>query len=517
MLISRRQTMPPDLLLGCPSHPILTMVVATSDGGFVYSSAPSKVIAQEPSPIPQHEPALEVSLFQQNTPLMVPAPTQNRPLYEISIPGHVDVLSFIPSSNRILLQYFTCNASKALASHSLVHQEVCELILPMALENQALLYATLALAAIHRTSLTSTINNAFDDNARELVTRLTATSISSLRKELQEPESSSLGPKLATIRTLFLCEAISGSPTLRAWRSHFLGAKALLSSFDRQTGSPSFHEDSSLRFLRRWYNITEALVALTPEGLPGGQIEFFGPPSLSPNLRSDEICIDAYTGCAEDLSIAFREIGAVAWERRRASEDPNRFPRLSEEDFHREADHLELSVRKMIERDRTRTNTINIAGAPTMSVQEFREFLLCNEAYQQTALIHVHRRIRRLPSNSTTVQECVGRIIECVSSIRPAATLSPLTLLTTPLFIAGCEAQGPERSKISWLLRGMYSHLRLPNMKRALEVLGTFWHESEDSEIDWESFSRTEPPPSTWVFPDTDDDIGQRGWDFLPY
>ena len=192
--------------------------------------------------------------------------------------------------------------------------------------------------------------------------------------------------------------------------------------------------------------------------------------------------------------MAFREIGAVAWERRRAAEDPGRFRRLSEEDFHREADHLELSVRKMIQRDKSRTNTINISGAPALSVQEFREFLLCNEAYQQTALIHVHRRIRRLSSNSIPVQECVGRIIECVSSIRPAATLSPLTLLTTPLFTAGCEAQGPERSKISWLLKGMYSHLRLPNMKRALEVLETFWHESEDSVVGWESFSRTESP-----------------------
>ncbi|KAK5328462.1 hypothetical protein LTR93_002247 [Exophiala xenobiotica] len=432
--------------------------------------------------------------FQQKPPPVIPATTQDSSFYELSIPGHVDVLSFIPSSNRTLLQYFTCNASRALASHSFVHQEVCELILPMALENQALLYATLALAAIHRTSLTSTIENAFDDNARDLVTRLTATSISFLRKDLQEPGSSSLGPKMATIRTLFLCEAISGSPTLQAWRSHFLGAKALLSSFDQHIGQPGSNADSSLRFLRRWYNITEALVALTPEGLAGGQIEFFGPQPLSPKLSSQEICIDAYTGCAEDLSVAFREIGAVAWERRLATEDPDRFPRLSEEDFHREADHLELSVREMIERDKSHTNPVNIAGAPTLSVQELREFVLCNEAYQQTALIHVHRRIRRLSSTSIPVQECVGRIVECVGSIRPAATLSPLTLLTTPLFTAGCEAQGPARSKVSWLLKSMYSHLRLPNMKRALEVLEAFWHESEDSDIGWESFSRTESP-----------------------
>lgn len=473
----------------------LTSQTATPDGGFVYTSAAAsnaanwETVPDNPPPRVEIEATEDTPPFEDNISFaLVPVNSWDHD----PIPGHIDMLSFIPSNNRALLQYFTCNASMALASHTFVHQEVCELILPMALGNPALLHATLALAAIHRNSLTSTVEDDIDDGARRLVTHLMSTSIRHLRRDLQDVNSSQLGVKLATTRTLFLCEAISGYPSLRAWRAHFLGARALLSSLDRSSdGAQGSDQDPSLAFLQRWYNITEALVAITTEGLSAGQIASGGPRSLIGELDGADACIDMYTGCAEDLSVAFREIGAVAWERRRATDDPGQHPRLSEEDFMREADLLELSVRRMIERDRSQTTATYISGAHELTVEEAKEFFLCNEAYQHTALIHIHRRVRCLPPDVTAVQDSVRRIIECVESIRPAATLSPLTLLTTPLFTAGCEARGAERRMIAQLLANMYALLRLPNMKRALEVLEAFWGASEAHGIDWEDFSRT--------------------------
>ncbi|KIW32409.1 uncharacterized protein PV07_03958 [Cladophialophora immunda] len=473
---------------------------ATIDGGFVYTSASiAKVVPSETSPCKLDpaagtEPLEAEQVIEDETSLDLIQVSKRLP---DPISSHVDILSFIPGNNRALLQYFTCNASMALATHAFVHQEVCELILPMALGNPALLHATLALAAIHRNSLTSMAENEMDDGAQRLVTHLTATSIRHLRRDLQDPRSSPLAAKVATTRTLFLCEAISGSHSLRAWRAHFLGARALLSS--HAGSSQGFEQDPSLLFLQRWYNITEALVAITTDGLSAGQIACGGPRYLIGEAEEADVCIDMYTGCAEDISVVFREIGAVAWERRRAADDPGRHPRLSEQDFLREADLLEMSVRRMIERDKARSTVFNIPGGRDLSVEESKEFLLCNEAYQHTALIHIHRRVRRLPPNAAAVQASVQRIIECVESIRPAATLSPLTLLTTPLFTAGCEAAGPERCKIAQLLTNMFTLLRLPNMKRALQVLEAFWRVSEVSGIDWEDFSR------------------QRNWDFLPY
>ncbi|KIY00944.1 uncharacterized protein Z520_03610 [Fonsecaea multimorphosa CBS 102226] len=475
----------------------------TTDGGFVYTSvSATNAATPETPPLRQAaraetESAVAELAAEEETSLEVLQVSEGGPSL---IPSHVDMLSFIPWNNRALLQYFTCNASMALATHTIVHREVCELILPMALCNPALLHATLALAAIHRNSLTSTTENEMDGRAQRLVTQLMATSIRHLRHELQDPRSSPLAAKVATTRTLFLCEAISGSHSLRAWRAHFQGARALLSSRERSFDDVGgFEQDPSLLFLQRWYKITEALVAITTEGLLAGQIACSGPRALIGETEGADVCIDMYTGCAGDISTVFREIGAVAWERRRAADDSGRHPRLSEQDFLREADLLDRSVRRMIERDRARTTVFNISGARDLTVEESKEFLLCNEAYQHTALIHIHRRIRRLPPHAAVVQESVRRIVECVESIRPAATLSPLTLLTTPLFTAGCEATGAERCKIAQLLTNMFTLLRLPNMKRALQVLQAFWRASEASGDDWEDFSR------------------QRNWDFLPY
>ena len=248
--------------------------------------------------------------------------------------------------------------------------------------------------------------------------------------------------------------------------------------------------DSSLQFLQRWYNITEALIAVTPAGLPGYQPTYSGPSAPIMHPEGERVCIDVYTGCAEDLSAIFREIGALAWERRCSIDDAVEHPRLSGRDFMQEAAALELSVRRMMKRDKSPQILFNISGAHDLSLEQSEEFLLCNEAYQHTALIHIYRRIGRLPSLAPVVQESVRRIIECVERIKPAATLSPLTLVTTPLFTAGCEADVEGRGKAARLLNNMYAHLRLPNMKRALDVLEAFWNESEDSGIDWEEFSR---------------------------
>ncbi|KAJ9631280.1 hypothetical protein H2204_008222 [Knufia peltigerae] len=465
---------------------------AIFDGGFVYSSNRLTPVAPAPPPDAELDSTSDSSFSssQQQASSMQSTQNLNSSDFDLAIPMSVDPLSFMAPSDRHLLQYFMYNASRALATHSLVHQEVCEVILPMAVVNQALLHATLALAAIHRNSFMFNAHNTLGDNGKDDVAHFTTTSIAHLRRELQKPAGDSLGPKLATIRTLFLCEAISGSPTLRTWRSHFLGAKALFSSMEWERGIQDIKKDPSLPFLRRWYNITEALVALTPEGLAEESPDFSGPRSLcGPN--DSQTCIDAYTGCTDDLAGALREIGALARERRRRTKGPGLRPQLSEAEFLRMADRLEMLIQGMITRDRSGTAVYNVSGPPGLSVKEFEEFLLCNEAYQHTALIHIHRQIRLLSSDSPLIQDCVKRIIDCVSRIKPAATLSPLTLLTTPLFTAGCEARGTDRGKIIVLLKEMYNHLHLPNMKRALEVLEDFWWASADGKTSWESFSST--------------------------
>ena len=493
--------------------------LATSDGGFVYTAT---VGTAEPSSLlPPSQPTISSNLqVDAVSPASTPEVQIERrqrvePWAKVSIARQIDTMPSVSLQNRGLLEYFTCNASRALAPHPFVQQEICGLILPMALDSPALLHATLALGAIHRYSAGVSTEHHYRDGEMQLVNHLTAISMQHLRNELQSPQTGSLATKLATIRTLFQCEAISGSPSLRSWRKHFLGAQALLSSLPG-LNAESRQGDTAVSFLCRWYEITEALVAVTIEGLTeSGTPEFTGTRRLLDDIGTRTASIDAYTGCAEDLPVAYREIGAVAWERRRTIENPSCYPRLSEEDFQCEADYLELTVRNMIQRDKSRTTVLKTSGTHIPSVDDYEEFLLCNEAYQTTALIHIHRRIRRLPPTDAAVQDCVRRIIECVGSIKPAATLSPLTLLTTPVFTAGCEAIGSERTRIAHLLSNMFTLLRVPNMKRALQVLEVFWHESDARGIFWEDFSRMQSHAPLSVH--ANNYTGERGWDFLPY
>lgn len=346
----------------------------------------------------------------------------------------------------------------------------------MALDNRALLYATMSLSAMHQTSITS--EGVEDSAGKQLVDKLKAMSMRSLRKSLQQPDIKQIGPLLATARTLFLCEALSGQQGTHTWRAHFEGARAMIASLGNQNP-----QDSNFQFLRRWYDITEALVSVTSEGLSQSLPEESH--TLVGDEEGDQGSIDVYLGCTNDLLKIFRQIGAIASKRKLAIRDSNQ-----EQLKHciREADWLELSIRRLMERDKTFLPQFRTSVIHALTFQQAKEFMLCNEAYHHTALIHIYRRIRNLASSSPTVQNSVKSICECIESIEMAAELSPLTLLTTPLFTAGCEAFGPERARIRRLLTNMYKYMCLPNMKRSLEMLEVFWNESNGD--DWETFMR---------------------------
>jgi hypothetical protein len=405
------------------------------------------------------------------------------------LPVEIDSLSSISFVDKLLLHYFIDNASRAIACHPSVQQEVCRVVIPMALESPALFYATIALSAIHWKSLTS--NDLDDLNGKKLIAGLKAASLRHLREELESLDGKHSDNLLATARTLFLCEVHAGGDRPRTWRAHFEGAKALIVALESNSPSWTSNQHSSRQFLRRWYSVTEALVALTADGLSKGQLTEFGPSALIAE-GSDDAYLDVYTGCSTDLSLVFREIGAVAWERRRAMTDPHHI-RFLDDDFKREADWLEQSVRRMMERSKIQPPIFDVTVSGSVSPQQANEFILCNEAYQHTALIHIHRRVRNLHPSSPEVQSSVKRIIDCIDGIIPAPGLSPLVVLTTPLFTAGCEALASDRDAVRRLLRNMFDLLRIPNVRRALEVLEAFWERSRCGNNDkaWEDFMRT--------------------------
>lgn len=380
-----------------------------------------------------------------------------------------------------------------------MQQEICQMIVPMALQTPSLLYATMALSAIHLEALN---NNSVTVKAAPDIARLMARSLEHFRLELQEPTRKGSEALLATARTLCLAEIHSGAIQPNTWRAHVEGAKALMNTSSQWSHPPA---TAFRKYLDRWYRSIVALTALNGNGPPIGSASTRGKAGEGSAVSDDPDYLDDYWGFTVHLAEIFREIGALAWQRHQnitAGADPASSASQSQAlmkpvksengglDFDDQAAILEKSVLGLINRYTQRGQLVFYPGVEeTLSDDSIREFMLCNEAFQHTALIHIHRRVRKVPVSAPEVQHSVKRILACTSQIVPRSGLSPWVMLTTPLFTGGCEALGEDREAFKQLFTSLHNTTRIPNVLQSLKFLEIYWaHENQSESEDWSHF-----------------------------
>ena len=393
---------------------------------------------------------------------------------ETTLVRQIDPFSSFPPEQKKLLHHFIQDASHITSCHRGMQSEICKMLVPMALQTPSLLYATMALSAIH---LEAVNNHTESVKTAPEIARLIARSLEHFRNELQNPSLRGSDTLLATARTLCLAEIHSGAIHPNTWRAHVEGARALMAA-SAPTSQTPFRS-----YLDRWYRSIVALTALNGNGPPIGEISVPLQSIIAGTLRPDEPdYLDDYWGFTVRLADIFRAIGAVAW-RRRQSPIP-----IDELEYERHAAVLEGAVQQLMARS---VNNISFypGVAEKLSEATIREFGLCNEAFQHTALIHIYRRVRKIPAASPAVQHSVRRILECTTQIVPRSGLSPWVMLTTPLFSAGCEALGPDRETVRSLLLALYDTTRIPNVLQSLKFLEIYWaEEPRDADVDWSHF-----------------------------
>lgn len=397
----------------------------------------------------------------------------------LDVRATVQPLSQLTATQRCLLHHFVTCASSIISCHSEIQSVTCKGLVPMAMQVPSLFSAIMALSQIHKDSLNLPGPEASGGGGSRLIQHYGTSSMQSLRQELQNSNTSKVST-LATILTLCMCEIHTGGNKSKSWRVHFDGARALLSAM----GTPSdlknaVSDDDIQKFLERWYISIEALAALTSKGLPTGQLRSLDIEMTPQGKR--EVFLDDYFGFTTDLVFAFREIGAAAWERRRMNLYTEDQVKLSEHDFQKVVTSLEASIKQMMVRDGMSPPSFYPGVAAKLSHIQMLEFYVCNKAYQHTALIHLYRRVKQLPSASIQVQESVKAIIDCASQIEPKSGLSPWIVLLTPLFTAGYEAIGADRLTVEILLRQLYVTVRIRNIQQALEYLQTYWSKIDNS------------------------------------
>ncbi|KAJ5160326.1 uncharacterized protein N7482_007330 [Penicillium canariense] len=415
---------------------------------------------------------------------------------DLTLAQPVDPFSSLSSDQKALLHHFINDASQITACHSGMQQDICRMIVPMALQTPSLLYATTALSAIHIQALhnqSESVKSAPD------IARLMALSLEHFRKELQNPSSTDSEALVATARTLCLAEIHSGAIHPNSWRAHIEGARALMKA-SGTTGENSLRTESGFRrYLDRWYWSIVSLTALTGNGPPIGDISDFAPSDLAGQRGSPDY-LDDYWGFTVDLAAVFRQIGAAAWRSHQAERESQGFVAGEiDSNAEDEAAALESSIRELMDRGATSQPSFYPGVAEGLSADSVQHLALCNEAFQHSALIQINRRLRKTPTTSALVQQSVQRILECTAQIGPSAGLSPWVMLTTPLFIAGCEARGEDRDTVRQLLALLHDTIRVPNVLQSLKFLELYWANQLSEGEDWSHF------------------LDRMKFDFIPY
>ncbi|CAG1960245.1 unnamed protein product [Fusarium graminearum] len=413
---------------------------------------------------------------------------------QISLTPSVEFFGHLSPLHRSGLQYFIERTVRALAPHPRIFNELCELILPMAVFNEPLLQGIVTLAATHRLASCKTSE---EQNAQALIVAgFQALSSRSLCDKLSDcAEDQELIPLLATARALFVCEVFASEPNADRWSVHFRGARGLISRI--QDRGLLERPTDELRFLLRWFDMTESLVCHSISDLAPKQSAIPSPTTL-PSFEPDDepVYIDMYLARTKDLLNVFKEIARLSHIR-----NERVTPEGVSQDVGDDAEvwWLLSYLQSIIDRDQANPPPVMSIRGRDLSVAEVQEYRLSNQIWQLTGLLLIHRRLFHEPRSSTLIQDLVQRILESTERMTLRDGLTPVTLLTPPLFFAGCDALGGDRPRIKISLQGVSTALGLLNTQRALEILEDYW------EAD----------------PGVDDEMANRYWptisQFLPY
>jgi Fungal specific transcription factor domain len=390
-----------------------------------------------------------------------------------SIPGilSVESLSKMPQTHRYLLHFFLNETSRIISCHDGVWKNLCQTLIPMAVEHTCLLSAVLALSGNYL--LSSGISSQIGENT---IVQLKSSSIVGLRSAVNAQKVS---PEvlLSTAMLLCLCDIHSGADSTASWRVHFQGSQALIPLCGISYSVNHLeNQDTSRYLLAQMYTSIEMIVSLTTKGLPKGQCNQL--------VQPGNPYIDEYFGVSTDLLGIIYEIGAAAAERRRMDGDADSGRTLlCHNDLLREADYLEQTVCNMIFRDQKTPTPFHPRVEKIFSPEEKQEYILCNEAYQQTALINILRRVRKLPITSPRIQVSVQRILEIASQMNHTSGLSPWLLMSTPLFTAGSVSLPVDRQRARNLMVELHEKIRISNYRCSLGLLDLYWKKSDEEGI----------------------------------
>lgn len=380
----------------------------------------------------------------------------------IALPRNLPNGISLPSRYRRLLRYFTDDILASLSVHPSIHADLRRGLVPVALESPHLLSACLALAAAGFKS--RGVKDIDGTDISRVLDHLQSSGLSLLRSTLGSGQSSTA--LLVTCLIWCLADVFAAGQGTTSWRVHLRGIKALISTNAtyRRFQSDEKGDMTAMRHLHQLYLALEtlpyvpALDLIEVQPVSEGQDQAIG---AAP-------CIDGFLGYSEELLYVLRDVDRIATNA--GTIDP-------------EADALLDKVHRMIDRDEEAAPTVLI-NTP-LSPEQANEFLLCHKAFQQATLVHLYRRLQRLPSSSVVIREAIGKMEVMIDAMTQDQSCHTWVAMAMPLFTMGCEAFTSEQKgfvleKIA-RLDACLGSLHVGIMRKALEDMWRIRNDLKDT------------------------------------
>ncbi|KAL4888460.1 fungal-specific transcription factor domain-containing protein [Aspergillus ambiguus] len=327
-----------------------------------------------------------------------------------------------------------------------------------------LLYALLAAACSHHGRLIRDST----PNSTLACLKFTNKAISSLRLLISNSQYT-LDPQTVTA-AMALCTNDVCNGNMDIWRTHLCGTMQLLNCLLRKEKA-SDAEELYVNCLAKWFMTMDVLAGLS--GIRPGCVHDAGSMPLIKISTLNSTNVDDICGYSLDLMPTLARISKLALRHHTYMHTGDQVP----QDIVRETEILESTLYSIVGR--------TVSNATRDSHGELAEELQqTHHAFVYSALLHLHRRIQRLPKYDPKVITDIKNILDAVLHIRPLSAANILILW--PIFSAGCETDSVSQRN---LIQDRMNHMQsfgMGNFTRAKQLLKSFW--ASNTPLPWDIY-----------------------------
>ena len=345
----------------------------------------------------------------------------------------------LPPRYQTLLSYFTEGILASLSCHPSIHEDLCRGLVPVALDSPHLLSACLALSAAG--FLSRGLSDVDGINISRVLGHLQTSGLSLLRTALESghmDESLLATCLIWCLADVFACR----QGVVSSWRIHLQGIKALIDgnqTFRNFGAGSGTAVHTAMRHLHLLYLSLQTLPYVPSPDSSSTKPSPVSSRSILPPPREPENwpaaasqSIDGFLGYSEELLHVLQQIDQIS--HNYGGDDH------ASDSSSAQADMLLGKVRGMIRRDSSVPPSINTISSSLLTTEHGRDFSLCHRSFQQATLVHLYRRLYRLPSGSDPIQAAVREIENLVGEMTQGQPCRTWVAMAMPLFTIGCEA-----------------------------------------------------------------------------